>query len=466
MTDVEDRAAATVSTEEWLARRRAAESTGPRVERAARNLRRRAQLRPTVRGAATLLLGVLALLLAYWAGRRELLVVAGAGFLLPVAGLIAVRLRRPRLDVLRTFSPLVVGAGEEVEVRVRIRNAGSAPSPSLVWNDAIPWQEDDPTPKPLAPIPAGTAEQRVRVADYRLRPRRRGVYAIGPLVVEQRDAFGMIARVAAIGEQDRLVVIPTVDRLPSGGPAPADGEGTARLIQRKVSGNDDDLTTREYRAGDALRRVHWRASARHGELMVRQEEHRSRPDARIVVDTRVGGYPDAHGDAGRAWTEAVESDAFEWVVRGTASLGIHLEEAGFRVQVEETAPPQLEQIGERWEGGRRIDGFLTSLAAVRLLTPPSGPLSAPAGPSGPLFALLGDADEVTADWLVRRRRGADVAIAFIVEPSPELAERLTDAGWTCVPVSPDDSLVDCWRDLAVQGRFAPSGFRGVDDGPH
>ncbi|GMA94006.1 membrane protein [Pseudolysinimonas kribbensis] len=360
----------------------------------------------------------------------------------------------------------MVAAGDPVDVRMRIRNTGSAPSPSVVWNDAIPWQEDDPAPRQLAPIPAGTTEQRVRIADYRLHPARRGVYAIGPLVVEQRDAFGMVARVAAVGEQDRLVVIPTVDRLPDGGPAPADGEGTARLIQRRVAGNDDDLTTREYRAGDALRRVHWRASARHGELMVRQEEHRSRPDAHIVVDTRIGGYPDGHPDAGRAWTETLESDAFEWVVRMTASLGIHLEEAGFRVEIEETARAQLEQIGERWEGGRRIDGFLTSLAGVRLLAPPPGELSAPGGPSGPLFAVIADAEDVTADWLVRRRRGADVAIAFAVGPRPELAERLTEAGWTCVPVAAHDRPADIWRDLAVQGLFASAAFRGAVDGAH
>jgi hypothetical protein len=466
VTDLDERAAATVSTEEWLARRRAAESTGPKTERTARNLRRKAQLRPTVRGAVTLAIGVLALLLAYWGGRRELLVVACAAFLLPIAGLVAIRLRRPRLDVLRMFSPPVVSVGDPVDVRMRIRNTGSAASPSLVWNDAVPWQEEDPAPQPLAPIPAGTAPQRVRAVDYRLRPAQRGVYAIGPLVVEQRDAFGMIARVAAVGEQDRLVVIPTVDRLPDGGPAPADGEGTARLIQRRATGNDDDLTTREYRAGDALRRVHWRASARHGELMVRQEEHRSRPDAHIVVDTRVGGYPDAHPDAGRAWTEAVESDAFEWVVRMTASLGIHLEAAGFRVEIEETAPAQLEQIGERWEGGRRTDGFLTSLAGVRLLTPPPGDLAAPPGPAGPLFAILSDAEDLTAEWLVRRRRGSDLAIAFAVEPRPELVERLTEAGWICVPVGPRDAPADIWRDLAVQGMFAPSSFRGVVDGAH
>ncbi len=178
----------------------------------------------------------------------------------------------------------------------------------------------------------------------------------------------MVNAVLAVGEADRLiVVVPEVVELPPGGPTLADGEGTAQLVQRRVTGNDDDLTTREYRPGDALRRVHWRASARHGELMVRQEEHRSHPDARIVIDTRQSGYPDAVPDPGDSWSPTAHSEAFEWVVRMTASLGSHLEASGFRVLIEETAVPQVEPLGERWQGGRRSEGFLTSLAAVRLV---------------------------------------------------------------------------------------------------
>src|SRR5690606_18569135 len=127
---------------------------------------------------------------------------------------------------------------------------------------------------------------------------RRGLYAIGPFVVEHEDPFGMAVSTIALGDPDRLVVIPALTDLSEGGPSLADGDGAAQLVQRKPAGNDDDLSTREYRPGDALRRVHWRASARHGELMVRQEEHRSLPDARIIVDTRRRGYPDATTDHG------------------------------------------------------------------------------------------------------------------------------------------------------------------------
>jgi len=416
---------------------------------APRNLRTTARMRFTRRGWVTLALGIVIVALAYPLGRQELLVVGVAGILLPLAGRLIARLRRPRFEVLRVFSPPVVAAGGRVHVGVRIRNAGSSTSTQLVWNDAIPWPAEA-APHVLAPIPATTAAARVVTADYELQPPRRGVYAIGPLVVENHDPFGMAASVAALGVQDRLVVIPAVGDLPSGGPVLADGEGAAQLVQRKATGNDDDLTTREYRPGDALRRVHWRASARHGELMVRQEEHRSHPDARLVLDTRLGGYPDARPDEGETWDASSSSEAFEWVVRMTASLGMHLEANGFQVAVEETAVPQIDQLGERWEGGRRAEGFLTSLAAVRLLDRPVAELSRLVpDTSGPLFALMADPEDATLEWMLRRRRGADLAVAFAVGARDEALERLADAGWTVVPVTSAAIPGDAWRAISA-----------------
>ena len=51
--------------------------------------------------------------------------------------------------------------------------------------------------------------------------------------------------------------------------------------------------TREYRHGDPMRRVHWAATARHGSLMVRQEESVTTPEATIILDQRLSAYP--HG---------------------------------------------------------------------------------------------------------------------------------------------------------------------------
>lgn len=408
-------------------------------------LRRRAA-HLTRRGLGTLGFGVFCLLVGYAAGRREFLVVGAMALLLVALGAIVVRARRPHFDIIRLFAPPVVAAGGAARVTVRVRNVGSSASTPLLWNDALPW--DQPmAPQELTAIPIGSAARRVRAVGYDLFPPRRGLYPIGPFVVEYEDPFGMVNSVVAVGEADRLVVVPDVVELPAGGPALADGEGTAILVQRRVAGNDDDLTTREYRPGDALRRVHWRASARHGELMVRQEEHRSHPDARILVDTRQGGYPDAIPDPGESWSPTAHSDAFEWVVRMTASLGVHLESCGFRVLVEESGPPQLEPLGERWEGGRRSEGFLTSLAAVRLIDRPHDEVGTgvTAEPEGPVFALVADPDEPTLVWMLKRRRAGQVAVAFVLAARPSAQDRLTEAGWQVVEVHEGVDPGEAWR---------------------
>jgi uncharacterized protein (DUF58 family) len=393
--------------------------------------------------------GAAVVVAGYFAGRSEYLAVGGAALVAALFGLAFVRLRRPRLAIGRLFSPPVVAAGDPTRVTLRVRNIGAAPSIALAWNDAVPWYEPH-GPNELEPV--GVFE-RVRNLAYEIRPPRRGLYPIGPFVAEYQDPLGMATATLAIGDADRLVVVPAIAALSDGGPALAEGDGAAQLVQRRVTGSNEDLSTREYRPGDALRRVHWRASARHGELMVRQEEHRSHPDARLVVDTRRRGYPDARVDRGVTWAGEYSSDAFEWVVRMAGSLGVHLQSAGFQVAVEETAPPQIASLGEP---GRDGGGFLTSLAAVKLLArvPDRPSASAVSDGSGPLFAVLADPEDATVDWLLHRRRPGDVAYAFLVEARGAVRERLSENGWVVVDANLDDEPDDAWRLAAVdRGRF-------------
>jgi hypothetical protein len=419
-----------------------------------RLLRTTHSLRLTRRGWVTLVIGVAAFISAFPLGRRELLVLAGAALVASLGGLAIARWRRPHFEIIRLFAPPVVSAGRTVRVTMRIRNAGSTPSPALLWNDAVPWREPR-EPQELAPVPALSTRLRTVSVGYDAHPPRRGIFPIGPLVVEHEDPFGMARSVIAVGTSDKVIVVPAVSTRPAGGPILADGEGSAQLVQRRVTGNDDDLSTREYRPGDALRRVHWRASARHSQLMVRQEEHRSYPDARIVVDTRAGGYPDADLDRD-VWPRSLHSESFEWVVKMLASLGVHLDDAGFRLTISESGIGQVEQMGERWEGGRRSESFLTSLAGVRLLeNQPDVPVGMGAQDhTGPVFALLSDPEETTLDWIIRQRKVGQAAIAFLVAPRQSAIERLADAGWLCVPVHPLAEPGDAWLAAAMESGYA------------
>ncbi len=73
------------------------------------------------------------------------------------------------------------------------------------------------------------------------------------------------------------------------------------------------MIPRGYRYGDDLRRVHWRSTARYGELMVRREEQPQRARCTVLLDTRVVAYEGAGPDS-----------AFEWAVSGAASVLVHM----------------------------------------------------------------------------------------------------------------------------------------------
>ena len=79
-----------------------------------------------------------------------------------------------------------------------------------------------------------------------------------------------------------------------------------------------------------------------------------------------------------------------------------------------------------------------------------GSYAAASDVSGPMFAILGDPEEATLDWLVRRRTQGEAAYAFLVGARPGVLERLRDAGWTCVTAGSFDDPADSWRAASTQ----------------
>ncbi len=396
----------------------------------------------TRRGRILLVAGLLSVVIAYPISRGELLYLGSLLAGMPLLALLFVRFRRHRMGVARRFSPAVAEAGSPVAVTVEVRNLGASRTGEAGWRDGWPWAPYG-TPaarlRPLARSRAAREAASVAIVDYVLEPPRRGVFEIGPLVVDFGDPFQLARGEVVVGARQKLVVTPRVAVLPLTGQTIAADEGSARALQRRNTGGEDELMTREYRYGDPLRRVHWRASAHHGELMVRQEEQRSHAQARLLLDTRRSAYRDAV----RPTDHEPESDSFEWAVSFTASLALHLQRMGFTVEVIETGTRQL-------SSPEHPEAFLEALAAVSLVDEPTrrGILSLLPDPGralGSVFAIVADAEPHTVDRLIAQRHQFDVAVAFVVNPRNELVlGPLHDAGWTCVAVRPTDDLAAVW----------------------
>jgi uncharacterized protein (DUF58 family) len=427
-----------------------------RSERASRPAREGRPLasstRPTLRGVGFAIAGIACAFIAYVIGRSELLYATGFLVLLPLVGFLIVRLRPLRLTVSRSFSPPVVTAGTPTVIELSVRNVSGASSAAANWTDRIPWFPHRAGPGVLPPLAPGAIAATTRTSrlGYSLRPSLRGVYDIGPLDVSYTDPFGLAIGRLAVGSSQSLYVVPLIVPLGTSVSLAVSGEGSARLIQHMATGNDDDLMTREYRTGDALRRVHWRASARHGELMVRQEEQRSYPEARLILDTRTDSYGGIissfeFNNTGFTW--------FEWAITMIASVGVHLHRSGFLVQVLETGPRQIAPLGDANQGSGQDVEFLLSLAGVRLHESTSvmgdGNDDRAQSALGPVFAVVADPSTETLHWISSQRRPYETGVAFVIETgNPAVLEILEAAGWICVPVTDTADPARAWARVA------------------
>ena len=151
---------------------------------------------------------------------------------------------------------------------------------------------------------------------YTLRPEQRGPLAMAGFRVSTRFPFGLFAKALLIEAPTEMLVYPGVDPVRASAathPAGRAGEAKARIQGRGT----EAAGLREYARGDSPRSVHWRASARRSELLVRDREREDQSEYRALLRTR----------------GAVAGTGFEAAVRGAASEVVAHLDAGFRVSL-------------------------------------------------------------------------------------------------------------------------------------
>jgi uncharacterized protein (DUF58 family) len=420
--------------------------------------------RPTMRGWGLLVAGVIVLATSAFFGRSDLLFVGLFLVMCPLAAMLSVTIDKPRLTASRTFSPEVVAIDETTTVATTVRNHGVLPAPAAMWRErasrGLAVQDAQPFPRLAGHSPTAHNGRDTVTLRQRVTANRRGAHDVGPLIVSRTDPFGLAYGEFSIGQPKQLVVTPRVTALPRGELDIAKSEGTEHELIRHSIPSADELIAREYRPGDPLRRVHWRATARHDKLMVRQEEQRSNPEAWMLFDTHRSARRDSHQPLGRE-----QDPAFEAVVELVASVGVHLLDEGFVVSVVETAPRQLAgRTGAGRSGtlgtstptydlGGADQLFLAELAGIVQSTETRddyvGELSAGLRRSGravPVFAVVLDGSLEELGALAALRPMCEPAVAFIgATADPRIAESLAEAGWFCVPLAGATDTLAAWQ---------------------
>jgi uncharacterized protein (DUF58 family) len=263
-------------------------------------------------------------------GYQELAMLGAGGLLVVVAALVTVA-RSTTLGAERRVVPDRVTVGEPAEGLLTVTNEGTRRSSPVLGHEVVRRRRSVPTT--LASSSAASASgSAIELAVGRLRAReaqtlpfwlptgRRAVLDVGPFVVTRGDPFGLVERRSSHGEARTLWVHPRVHPI---GPLPL---GRQRDLEGPTSESARGETVfhslREYVVGDDLRRVHWKATAHSGSLMVREHADPVRPDATVVLDDRA---------------EVLDPGGFDLAVEVVASVAVAALRGGFPVNVTSTS---------------------------------------------------------------------------------------------------------------------------------
>lgn len=241
-------------------------------------------LRPTGRGALLLVLGLAAWLLGdltRMVPARQLAAAALAMLLLGAIGIAVCSIGlRPRRRLVDDAVPVGDFA------RVQLELLGRA------WITVVPLGRGVVREH----LPAALGGQGDLPLDARmphvLGVAQRGRHELGPYSIIVRDVFGLFHLRRTIADELRLTGLPAITEV---SPAAAQAVGITRdgALHAAVAPGIGEIgpLARPYASGDDVRRIHWRASARTGKLMTREEEPAAGRSAVIVLDTSRRRHP-------------------------------------------------------------------------------------------------------------------------------------------------------------------------------
>jgi uncharacterized protein (DUF58 family) len=403
----------------------------------------------TVRGRCLLAAGFAAMACAAVLRERGVLRVGIFLVALPIVSYVMVSRTRYRLTCTRRLEPVRTNAGRPAHVVLRLENVSRLPTGLMLAEDTVPYLLGG---RPRFVLDRVLPQRSVEV-DYTVRSQLRGRYRIGPLTVRLTDPFGLCELTRGFTASDVLVVTPQVVALPQirlGGDWAGAGESRARSV---ATSGEDDAATREYRQGDDLRRIHWRSTARRGELMVRREEQPWQSRAVLMLDCRGSAH---HGDG--------PASSLEWAISAAASIGLHLSKAGFTMRV---VTDTGEEVTSASVGAEAFDSVLLDNLAVRTASAtPSIRAGVTAirrgGGEELLVAVVGSLSSEDVQVLSRTAHGGpSVGVAFVmdtaswttlapraaaaaVEAHTNTCDVLSAAGWRVIEVRAGATLAELW----------------------
>jgi uncharacterized protein (DUF58 family) len=305
---------------------------------------------------------------------RQPLLVLLAGAVMLTIGLVLLwqKYGLVRVRYERSFSRSRAFPGEEVTLEITVENAKLLPMPWLEIEDEMPLSLEYPgfelqtSNLPNVGIlhtyfTAGPYE-RVR-RRYRVACPRRGYHRFGRVRLTTGDVFGFTSIEEERDTGDYLLVYPRVVPVVELGLPPKQPFGDERPLRPLMEDPMRFRGVRPYAPGDPPRHIHWRASARTGDLQSKQFEPSALPTLAMFLDVNTFE---------RFW-EGLDPERLELAIAAAASLAAHGLEEGRQVGLYVNAP--LARGGARTvrlAPGRHPSQLGRILDALALLIPHTG----------------------------------------------------------------------------------------------
>lgn len=323
-------------------------------------------------GLAIATTAVLSVIIGRFFGANELLYLAAMLFGVFTVSAVISMARWPRFQIERHTEPAVSRVGTTTTAQITISTTTALATPPVLLSETNAGL-------PAVFVQLGSIRRgRAVTLRYPVSSRQRGLFVLGPATLSFSDPLGLFRRTSRHARRDEILIRPELHRVSdpiSVLTGPSQDQSVKRL--RPASDGHEFFALRPYSVGDDLRRVHWRASARSDDLVVRQTEADTSADVLVVVDVAASSH---------------DADSFERTISAALSVASSLRHSNRPQAIWLSCDTEPMMLG----GDDRLNALDIRLARLTPSTSDMGIANILAQTDGPAIVISGATHEVWA----------------------------------------------------------------------
>ena len=296
--------------------------------------------------------------------------------------------------------------GRPLNVALEVEATGRFPAMALEVDDVLPTTLRRTDPEQVRKPESWDGHR--GTLTYTIEPLLRGVHSVGPAQIETTDPLGLFTFSADLTPATVVVVHPSPIPIRV---AQSGGEGRFGVREREGKAQRGDGLefhgVREYHAGDSLRRVHWRTTARTGRLAVVEFEKAFEQDLVLALDLRLNTHFGTGREATLEYAIKIAATLADRTVARGGGVTLHTQAGSATIDARTNDPEaarfRLFDLLARVQPTAE-QSLVTTLSAQQLR------------PGSRLVLLTAAGDPALDTWLTRRLGLGDNLEVFFLNP--------------------------------------------------